>query len=232
MWIKTSSDELNAMNESIVKHICWHLILLNRNTRFLFESFDPYQSNVFCHSGFQHHDWIIVFYFRGQFIVQISISRQSHSNGFLTSWGINDDSFLKLWTITPSSTDANENDSLLLSEWIALMFLMHVDGRWCHNWGRLSRTCCFSLIWRGEQETVRWRGGRAVCPPRPWISSCHRTTPRPGLFGGLALIQQRQRLTSAAAALRAPRRPKAMRGIHLSWEGEGWLGRWGCLKVS
>lgn len=125
MWIKTNSDELNAMNESIVKHICWHLILLNRNTRFLFESFDPYHSNVFCHSGLQHLDWIIVFYFRGQFIVQISISRQSQSNGFLTSCGINDDSFFKLWTITPSSTDANENDSLLLSEWIVLMFLMH-----------------------------------------------------------------------------------------------------------
>ncbi len=46
MGIKTSSYELNAMNESIVKHICWHLILLNRNTRFLFESFDPYHSSL------------------------------------------------------------------------------------------------------------------------------------------------------------------------------------------
>lgn len=50
---------------------------------------------------------------------------QISSNGFLTPRGINGDSFFQLWTITPSSTDANENYSLVLSERIALMFLMH-----------------------------------------------------------------------------------------------------------
>lgn len=146
--------------ESIVKHILRHLILMNRNTFLFWELWPLSQKCEMC--------FVIVasntirlnycFYSRGHFIAKISISWETHSNGFLPSRGINDDFFFHLWTITPSSTDANEiiQPSLERPNYAdGVDASLRVDGR---DWGRLSRTCCFSLIWRGEQETVRRRG--------------------------------------------------------------------------
>ncbi len=143
--------------------------------------------------------------------------------------------FFKLWTITPSSTDANENDSLFLSEWIVLMFLMHPCTSMAVG-ATIGVDClgpaAFSLMWRGRARDSMLEGREGRLPSTALNLLLPQDYPRPGLFGGLALIQQRQRLTSAAAALRAPRKdPSDVRDSPQLGRG-GWLGRWGCLKVS